>query len=93
MGLIIARVKLTCPKTKEEVDMIKDCYECEEYAHFGLQGPLILVLCKAAPQEKGSWQKEVERIKKSQDRFETERWLKQAKEEGMVSDEKKAESS
>jgi len=93
MGLIIARVKLTCPKTKEEVDMIKTCYECEEYAHFGLEGPLIVVACKLAPHEKGNFQKEVERIKKSQDRFETGRWLKQAKEEGMVSDEEKAESS
>lgn len=93
MGLIIARVKLTCPKTKEEVDMIKNCYKCEDYGHFGIEGPLIIVLCKSAPHKKGTFQKEMERIKKSQDHFETQRWLKQAKEEGMINNEKKTTSS
>jgi len=53
MGLILARVRLKCPKTGEEVELIKDCMDpqgngesCENFKHYGIQGSLIVIACK-----------------------------------------------
>lgn len=66
--------------------MIKNCYECDEYAHFGLRGPLILVTCRAAPEKEGPIQKELNRLNK----LKPKQWLREAREDGVIIDDKKS---
>jgi len=80
MGLIIARVKMKCPQTGEEVDMIKDCGSCGEFKHWGFRGAIVVVTCEKAPKQKGRIQKGLDRLKN----LKTEQWLQQAREDGVV---------
>lgn len=48
MGTIIATIHLKCPKTGADVKLHKDCLNCPEYKHWGVQGTKIYVACKLA---------------------------------------------
>ena len=42
----VAKIALTCPRDGKEVILHKDCFECDFYKHFGLQGAHIMVTCE-----------------------------------------------
>jgi len=45
---ILGKVVLTCPKTKEEVSLDKDCVKCEKFEHWGMQGARPYIACSEA---------------------------------------------
>jgi hypothetical protein len=65
--LIHGDVVVPCPKTGREVKLIRDCYPCEFYKHWGVEGKKIVLTCSFGDEARLEESEETEKKEEFED--------------------------